>query len=60
MFRAFGLGLENESIHVPYAANRFNRTWSLLPIGQKGPLFHSRMIRRPRRGQQSSLVFDLR
>ena len=45
MFRAFGLGLENESIHVPYAANRFNGTWSLLPISHKGWLFHSRMIR---------------
>ena len=29
----------------PNAANRFNGTWSLLPIGHKGPLFHSRMIR---------------
>ena len=29
----------------PNAANRLNGTWSLLPIGHKGPLFHSRMIR---------------
>ena len=29
----------------PNAANRFNGTWSLLPKGHKGPLFHSRMIR---------------
>ena len=33
------------SIDVPYAANRFNGTWSLLPIGHEGPLVHSRMIR---------------
>ena len=39
------------SIHVPYAANRFNGTWSLLPIGQIGPLFHSRMIRTAGRGR---------
>ena len=25
-------------------ANRFNGTWSLLPKGHKGPLFHPRMI----------------
>ena len=29
----------------PNTANRLNGTWSLLPIGHKGPLFHSRMIR---------------
>ena len=29
----------------PKAANRFNGTWSLLPIGHKDPLFHSRLIR---------------
>ena len=29
----------------PNAANRLNGTWSLLPKGHKGPLFHSRMIR---------------
>ena len=29
----------------PNAANRFNGTWSLLPKGHKGPLFHPRMIR---------------
>ena len=33
------------SIDVPYAANRFIGTWSLLPIGHEGPLVHSRMIR---------------
>ena len=27
------------------AANRYSVTWSLLPIGHNGPLFHSRMIR---------------
>ena len=37
----------------PYAANRFNGTWSLLPIGQIGPLFHSRMIRTAGRGPGS-------
>ena len=41
------------SIHVPCAANRFNGTWSLLPIGQIGPLFHSRMIRTAGRGPGS-------
>ena len=29
----------------PNAANRLNGTWSLLPKGHKGPLFHSRLIR---------------
>ena len=29
----------------PNAANRINGTWSLLPKGHKGPLFHPRMIR---------------
>ena len=28
-----------------HEANRFNGTWSLIPIGHEGPLFHSRMTR---------------
>ncbi len=43
------------SIHVPYTANRFNGTWSLLPKGHKGPLFHSRMIRTAGRGRGPNL-----
>ena len=40
-------------IHVPYAENRFNGTWSLFPTGQKDPLYHSRMIRAAGRGRGS-------
>ena len=38
----------------PNAANRLNGTWSLLPKGHKGPLFHSRMIRTAGRGPDLS------
>ena len=43
----------------PNAANRLNGTWSLLPKGHKGPLFHSRMIRTAGRGLDLSVAESL-